>query len=194
MQNLTAEVINFFISQLQQTQPLDDSRELLELGILFLGGVPPRGFYIIKSAALHRASFMAKLIYVYKIFLSRHSYFKLTKRELKGLADLCIFKVQIYVKSWFSSQLSTAAPVNGLNLLKILSLLDTQAAKGALKKLCGHLRYLSEELIALSFFDRNIIPDEKRLMVAALQKPALEDPPKRVTVDIMSMMCSYTIL
>ena len=134
VQNLTAEVISFSISQLQQTQPRDDYRELLELVILFLGGVPPHGVHIIKPGALHRARLMAKLIYAYKIFLFRHSEFKLTKRELKGLANLCIFGVQIYVKSWFSSQLSTAAPANDLILLKILSSLDTQAAKGALKK------------------------------------------------------------
>ena len=103
VQNLTAEVISFSISQLQQTQPRNDYRELLKLVILFLGGVPPRGVHIIKPGVLHRAHFMAKLIYAYKIFLFRHSEFKLTKRELKDLADLCIFGVQVYVKSWFSS-------------------------------------------------------------------------------------------
>jgi len=42
---------------------------------------------------------------------------------------------------------------------------------------------LSEELIAL-LFDRDVSAQEKMLMVSALQKPASEDPPKRITVDV----------
>jgi len=82
------------------------------------------------------------------------------------------------------SRLPTIAPANDLRLLQTLVSLDSQAAKGALKKLCGHLWYLSEELIALSFFDRDVSAQVKKLMVSALQKPASDDPPKRITVDI----------
>lgn len=179
-----SEALLFLVSQLETTQPRDDYRELLELAILFLGAEPPRGVHIIKPGALHRARFMAKLIYAYKIFLFRHSDFKLTNREQKGLAEICIFGVQVYLKSWFLSRLPTIAPANDLRLLQTLVSLDSQAAKGALKKLCGHLWYLSEELIALSFFDRDVSAQVKKLMVSALQKPASDDPPKRITVDI----------
>jgi hypothetical protein len=80
--------------------------------------------------------------------------------------------------------LTTTAPSSDLKLLQILCSLDTQAAKCALKKFCGHLWYLSEEFIALSSFGRNLSSQEKKQMITALQKPAREDPPKRITVDI----------
>jgi len=57
----------------------------------------------------------------------------------------------------------------------------------ALKKLCGQLWYLNEELVAFAFFDRDIDTAEKRAMVKALQHQGTEDPPKRVTVDQSSI-------
>ena len=51
-----ADMINFASEQLQQFQPRDDYKELLELVILFLGGVPERGIHFHKPGALHRAS------------------------------------------------------------------------------------------------------------------------------------------
>jgi hypothetical protein len=94
---------------------------------------------------------MARLIYALKIYLFRDTGFKLTGRELGALGDFCVFGVTIYIKSWFLSSLPTAAPANDLNLLKLLLSSGTPAATGALKKLCGQLWYLSEELIGLDF-------------------------------------------
>src|SRR6218665_2940549 len=53
-------------------------------------------------------------------------------------------------------RLPTPAPANDLNLLKRLVQVESPSAKGALKKLCGQLWYLSEDLAALAFFDRDI--------------------------------------
>jgi len=58
----------------------------------------------------------------------------------------------------------TIAPANDLRLLQTLVSLDPQAAKGALKKLHGHLLYLGDELIAL-FFDKDVSAQEKKFMV-----------------------------
>jgi hypothetical protein len=48
--------------------------------------------------------------------------------------------------------IASVAPANDLQLLKTLASMESKAAKDALEKLCRQLWYLSEELIALSFF------------------------------------------
>ena len=50
--------------------------------IIFLAGVPKRGFHFIASEACHHAMWMAKCIYALKISSSR-SQFKLTRYEEK---------------------------------------------------------------------------------------------------------------
>jgi hypothetical protein len=76
--------------------------------------------------------------------------------------------VKYYVKSWFLSCLPKAAPKSDLNLLKSL-------AKGTLTKLMNHLWYLSEELVALAFFDPGVTLAEKKAMVASLQSEGCEE-------------------
>src|SRR6218665_2343055 len=152
---------------------------------MFLGRVPPRGISFRKPGAIHRTPFMSRLIHVYalKIVLFRDAGFKLTKRETQGLVDFCVFGVVVYIKSWVLCRLPTAAPANDLNLLKLLVQVEYPSAKGALKKLCGQLWYLSEDLVALAFFDRDVDASEKRAMVEGLRRVGEDDLPKRISVD-----------
>lgn len=186
LQNVADEIIHFCIQQLEVVQPRDDYRELLELTIIFLGGVPPRGVRFAKPGAMHRARFMARLIYGLKIFAFREV-FKLTPRELRGIKELCIFGVKHYVKSWYRSRLPTAAPKSDLCLLKSLAADDDRAAKGALKKLVNHLWYLSEELIALALFDPAVTVEEKKAIVAKLETEVDKEPDKKARVDLLSI-------
>ena len=178
--DVSADVKDFVIHQLGLMHQRDDYRELLELTLIFLGGVPTRGVRFRKPGAIHRARFMARLIYALKIFIFRDAGFKLTKREIQDLGHFCVFGVGAYVKSWFLSHLPTAAPNSDLHLLKLLVAFGSPSAKRALKKLCGQLWYLSEELVAFAFFDRDIDVSEKRAMVEGLSREGEEDPPKRV--------------
>lgn len=52
-----------------------------------------------------------------------------------------------------------------------------------IKKLCGHLWYLSEELVALALFDPEVDVDEKKAMVQQLSHSAPKDPVKRIAID-----------
>lgn len=183
LQDVSIDVKNFVIEQLAMTHQRDDYRELLELTLMFLGEVPERGVSFRKPGAIHRARFMARLIYSLKIFMFRDTGFKLSKQEAKGLEDFCSFGVGFYVKAWFQCSLSTAAPANDLRLLKLLATANSPVVKVAMKKLCGHLWYLSEELVGLAFFDRNIDAVEKRAMVERLSCEGEEDPPKRISLD-----------
>ena len=53
-----------------------------------------------------------------------------------------------------------------------------------MNKIKNHLWYLSEQLIALSFFDDEISIDTKQKMMEALEKSAEPEPPKKINVDI----------
>lgn len=67
--NVSTDMISFAQRQLNQYQPRDDYKELLNLTIIFLGGVPEKGISFRAPAGLHRARWMAKAIYAFKIFL-----------------------------------------------------------------------------------------------------------------------------
>jgi hypothetical protein len=128
MADVVDDMKTFITDQLEMSHQREDYQELLELALLFIGGVPSRGLVFKKPGAIHRARFMARLIYALKIFLCRNAGFKLTNHELRGLGDFCVFGVSIYIKSWFLSRLPTAAPMNDLNLLKLLSALALSTA------------------------------------------------------------------
>ncbi|KAG0719104.1 hypothetical protein GWK47_007383 [Chionoecetes opilio] len=104
---------------LSQFQPRDDYRELLELSVIVLGGMPARGIRFRRPGAHHHARWMAKLIYAVKIYLFRGQA-NLTARESAGILRYVKFIVSVYVPAWYAAPSSTSAPANDLALLKDL--------------------------------------------------------------------------
>lgn len=155
--------------------------ELLEIRIIFLGGVPAREVRIMNLRAMHPARFMSRLLYNMKIFIFRNSGFHLTNRELTGLKDLCVFAVKLYIKSWFSSRLGISATRNDLMLAQELLASGDQLSPAALQKLKQHFWYLSDKVNGFSFFDDSISVDDKRKMVEELAEKG-EDPAKQIIV------------
>jgi len=180
-------IIAFACSQLMNSHPRDDYRELLELAIVFLGGVPPRGVHFSAPGAMHHARWMAKALYTFKIWLFRGQ-FSLTMREELGLRDVCVFLVSVYIQAWFTAPNAAGAPRNDLDLIQRLVTYEHEnstLSKIAFKKFAGQLWYLSEELVGLSFFDNDIPIATKRDMVKSLvEHDGLEEPPKRIQLDI----------
>lgn len=180
------EIITFSKDQLQKFQPRDDYKELLELNIIFLGGTLEKKLSFKAPAGVHRARWMAKAIYSLKIYLFR-SQFQLTKREETGIRNICIFSAAIYIKNWFQATSAVYAPLNDLQLLKDLvdfkNINETLADK-ALNKIKNHLWYLSETLVALSFFDKRVTNETKSKMVTALQNNGFDYQPLKPTVDL----------
>ena len=130
----------------------------------------------------HRARWMAKEIYCLKIYLFREL-FKLMAQELKALRRICLFTVTIYMKAWFTAPSSSDAPYNDLCLLQTLESfgkVDSQVADIALKKMRGHLWYLSEDLIGLALFSDCVWNSEKEAMIAALKRPPMKTNVRRV--------------
>jgi hypothetical protein len=132
---------------------------------------------------------MAKVIYSMKIFMFKKQ-FKLSKKEESSLRDICCFAVSIYIKHWFSAPYAASAPRNDLNLLKSLHNYKTtneNIANAALRKIKNHLWYLSEEMVALAFFDEGICSETKAKMQHALNKPSDSEPPKKALIEIDSI-------
>jgi hypothetical protein len=179
------DLVSLIHFQLSQFQPRDDYRELLQLGLLFLGAALPADATIHQPGALHRARWMAKLIYSLKIYLFRFQ-FRLTSHELLGLSRFNVFVMKVYLKAWYTCQCATSAPRNDLALLRNLGAymnLDATVAKAAIKSFSGHLWYLSEMLIGLAFFDSNVATHTKIDMVTALQREESDNPPRRITFE-----------
>ena len=164
----------------------DDYQELVDLCVIFIGRCPVKGVRFMAPGPMHHARWMAKAIYSLKTWLFR-SQFKLTTKE-KGLRKVCIFVVTIYAKAWVESTKPAAAPNNDLQLLKALAAYpDKDIKKVTSAKLLNHLWYLSEELVALSFFDTAVPDDVKSSMVAALEKPGSEDRQTRIKLPISAV-------
>ena len=182
-------VVEFVLGQLSdgKTQPRDDYRELLELTLIFLGVTPPRGVKFMAPGAFHQARWLSKAIYSIKIWLFRNQ-FSLTIREEKGLRDVCIFIVSVYVKQWYTAPLAASAPHNDLLFLQQLVAYESvnpALSKVASSKFAGHLRYLSEVLVGLAFYDPAVSAESKRAMVKATkEKQGIDEPAKRVQIDL----------
>ena len=174
------DIVHFCKGQLEQFQPRDDYQEFLELTIIILGEVPKRGIHFVAPGALHRARWMAKAIYCLKIWLFRNQ-FTPTRTEVNGIKSLNFWLVRYYVKSWFLSRCPISAPAHDLKWLKELDAFkfyQPDISKVSLKKLSGHLWYLSKELVALAFFD-----ETKRKTVQGSNTDSEKEPPKRITID-----------
>jgi len=183
--DIADETITFCMNQLLQYQPRDDYKEFLNLTIICLGGLPTTGVSFRTPAGLHRARWMAKVIYCLKIWMFRRQ-FVLTEVEETGIWNICNFVMRIYVKAWFTAPSAISAPRLDLHFAKQLVKYKEEnvtISSVALKKLLGHLWYLSEELVALSFFDNEISSETKRKMIRNLDTVGKDQRLPRASVD-----------
>lgn len=176
------DIIAFCKDHLRKIQPRDDYRELLELTIIYLGGMPERGIHFQQPGALHRARWMARIIYAIKICLF-HSQFKMTRSEEAAMKRFAVFVVSTYIQFWYLAPLPASAPASDLKLMKMLvSYEDKDLSQSAIKAFLRHQWYISETLVSMSFFDDETSLEVKREMVKALTKEGAEKPLKRLTI------------
>ena len=94
--------------------------------------------------------------------------FKLTIKEEKGLRNICIFIVRIYVKAWFMAPNPIVSSNHDLHFLQLLDQYETvnkSIANATRKKFADHLWYLSEELVGFAFLMQQYLlnPNEQWL-------------------------------
>ncbi|KAK2727011.1 hypothetical protein QYM36_007756 [Artemia franciscana] len=188
--DIKQSTIDFANKHLEQSQPRDDYKEFLELVLIFLGATPARGVRFMSPGAMHHARWMSKVIYSLKIWMFK-AQFRLTLTEERGLHDVCVFAVRVYLKAWISAPLASGAPYSDLLLLKSLleySSIHLAISKATSNKFSGNLWYLSPELVGLAFFDSRVSSSTKRLMVSAMQSEddQEQEHTKRITIDLDS--------
>ena len=93
-----------------------------------------------------------------------------------------VFTCFVYIQSWFTASHTIQAPLNDLKCFERLELcksINSTVANVPIKVLCHHKWYLSEELIAFSFFDDRIYAATKAEMVQAMKtNVGVENHPK----------------
>lgn len=163
-----SDILEFCNNQLKKVHSRKDYEELLQLAIIFLGG----GTFKFKiPGPTSHARWMAKALYRFKIFLFRDQ-FPVTKRDIDGFRDICIFLIKLYIKVWFGSTNAIASPLQDLNFVKSAiqySETDADLSKVVLKKMTNHLWYLDGGTVTLAFFDTKVPFEEKRKMVERLK-------------------------
>lgn len=167
------EMRQFCLHNLEKDQCRADYREFLELVVIFLDGDLPGGNRLKKPGPMHHARWMSKGIASLKIFLLRNQFTFKDEEEFEGLRDVCIFLIRLYVKAWFKATSAIEAPRLDLTFIKEsieYGNIDGAISRIALNKIAGHLWYLSQEAVALAFFDDEVTIEEKRKMVLALEK------------------------
>lgn len=168
--DVCTDIKDFCHHQLSKIHCRSEYREFLELVLIFLGvDVDDRLKFRAPGPTSH-ARFMGKGIYDLKMFLFRDQ-FKLSAVQLKGIREMCIFIVRLYIKAWFCCMNPIAAPNLDFNFILdsiLYAETDKVASEKILEKMSNHMWYLSEETIGLAFFDPNVSAEVKRKMVERL--------------------------
>lgn len=174
----------YCVQQLLKSQCRADYKEFLELVLLFLGQKPPTFTGIYRPGPSCHARWMVKAINTLKMFLLREQ-IEFNSGEFDGLRDVSIFIVTMYVEAWFGCPNGVEAAQQDLQFIKNAikySKVDRAISDGVLNKMSHHLWYLSEDLIGLAFFDRNVSAEEKRKMVNNLHNKAPNSADHRIRV------------
>ena len=110
---------------------------------------------------------MSKVLYSLKMWMFR-SQFKLKSTEERGLKEMCLFSVLIYIKAWMTAPNTISAHRNDYNLMNGLlkyRTINAAISKATSDKFKNHLWYLSEGLAGLALLDKEVPIATKRLML-----------------------------
>lgn len=161
-----------------------DYIELLKLTVIFFSGNGCEHTVYVPGP-YNRARFMSRIIYSLKIYLYRGQ-LNLKNIELDNVRRLLLFVFKVYFKNWFTNNISVIAPRMDLQMLRDIegmreSLPNT--ASVAYNKFKNHLWYLSDIMIALSFFDKDVPTQVKEKMVINLRRDSTQRNDSRYVIN-----------
>ena len=153
----------------------DDCREFAELCLLFLNSAEiDKTVKFKKPGAVHRARWLAKLLYSIKMCLLQKQIEELPRgtitapNQMKKIQEFVIFVTTIYSHWWMTCTSAVDASWNDLQLYhRVLryELVNLQVTKSAIRALNRHLWYLTSEMVTLALFSNNV-PNEVRRQLA----------------------------
>lgn len=161
----------------------DDYREFIELCIMFLGSAQTTTPNFKQPGAIHKARWMAKLLYSIKICLLEAQISQLpagtitTAHQVPKVREFVIFITLIYSSWWITCPCATDAPWNDLNLYRRLLMYEAvnpAISSSAIKAMKRHLWYLTAEMVPLALFSNRVPSNERRELADRLiaVKPA----------------------
>ena len=168
------------------TWPREDYRELLELVVIFLGGVVKRMQYgsynvitspIRKPGACHRARFMASCLYLLKIYFYSAQFVELTPEQVSEVAIMAEYIALIHAPYFLKSPLAISAPRQDrdlwVDLLQYEKCFTDDSVQAEMitavqENFLTHLWYLTEELVVFGLFDSNLSDHERKSMANQL--------------------------
>lgn len=173
----------------------DDYEEFLQVCVIFLGSPNEEDYKFRRPGAIHKARWMAKLLYSIKMCLLEEHINQLppgtisSHQQMKKLLEFVIFATHIYSAWWFTCPSSVDAPYNDLNFYKQLinySIVNVKVSQSAMKAMGRHLWYLTAEMVPLALFSVATPVDVKRALADRLL--TLKPPhPVRVPADRFGM-------
>ncbi|KAJ4931376.1 hypothetical protein JOQ06_025673 [Pogonophryne albipinna] len=136
-----------------------------------------------RPGALHKARWMAKLLYTLKLALMKQHIALLpqgtitTRHQVPKIRAFVIFITHIYAKWWLTCEKSVDAAWNDLTLyqhLQAYKAVDEGIAASAIKALERHRWYLTGEMLPLALFSSKVPNEDKRALASAIleHKPA----------------------
>ena len=160
----------------------DDYLEFVNLTRKFLDPETPITF--MRPGAMHKARWLAKLLYMIKISLFETAISDLpagsitSKQQTKKDRKFVHFVTLLFSTWWMKCTCATDAPWNDLCFYKnILSYraVDELVSTSAQKALDRHLWYLTDELVPLALFGPNVPEIEKRQVAERLMAVKTDD-------------------
>lgn len=110
-------------------------------------------FQIKHPGPTSQARWMAKALYLLKMFILREQYgFGSTRNEFNTVRDVCISIVVLYAKAWYGCENAVTAANRDLLFMKVdiaYAKIDKSLSDASLDKIQNHLWYLSEEVRSL---------------------------------------------
>ena len=148
----------------------EDYKEFTELCLLYLDNVDKsRPFKFRRPGAVHKARWMAKILYAIKVVLLEKQISLMPKgtittqtQQLK-LRRFVTFVCLIYARWWIICTSAVDAPWHDLCLYNDLfkySQVDTEISNSGIRALNRHLWYLCSEMIPLTLFSDTVLKPE----------------------------------
>ena len=159
--------------------PREDYRELVELTIVWLGGIDRISEFKFQwPGAFHLARFMAKDIYILKMDLLKDQLTFLSIEQKKQISQLAIF-VGVYFSRWFlKCAIAPSAPYLALNSFKQMidySEFDIGLAFTVMDSMLNHTWYLTEQWVIVCLADDECPNEEKEAVAKALHNTPRSD-------------------
>lgn len=175
-----ASIARKLINDLRDAKAYDrgDYKECLDLMEAYMGDNLSYNF--LKPGAVHKARWMGKQLYCYKIVLLQDNLRPgiASKAQIKKIKRIVNFCTYVYNIWWFQCPLATSAPALDMELvsnLKAYEAIDEAVAKSALQAFRKHTWYLHAEMVPLALWDENLEASKKAMLAQKILEQPTDD-------------------